>query len=72
MKELAFFWNMTAGFAGMLTGMAVVTAVWLLTPIAWPWYAVIGSMTTLVVGSIVAAIEMQNGKGKMQNAETTN
>ncbi len=62
----------TAGFAGMLTGMAVVTAVWLLTPIAWPWYAVIGSMTTLVVGSIVAGIEMQNGKGKMQNAETTN
>ncbi len=58
----------TAAFAGMLTGIAVVAAVWLLTPIAWPWYAVIGSMTTLIVGSLVAAFEMQNAKGKRQNA----
>jgi len=39
-----------AAFTGMLTGIAVVTSVWLWTPIAWPWYAVIGSMTTLAVG----------------------
>jgi len=45
----------TAAFAGMLTGMAVVTMVWLMTPIAWPWYAVIGSLTTLAVGSAVAS-----------------
>jgi SSS family solute:Na+ symporter len=40
----------TAAFAGMLAGIAAVTAVWRLTPIAWPWYAVIGSLTTLLVG----------------------
>ncbi len=53
-----------SGFAGMLTGIAVVTTVWLVgdvlkiaPPIAWPWYAVIGSMTTLIVGSLVAVFE---------------
>lgn len=43
-----------AAFAGMLTGIAVVTVVWLWTPLAWPWYAVVGSMTTLVVGLALA------------------
>ncbi|HJT17389.1 MAG TPA: sodium:solute symporter [Thermoanaerobaculia bacterium] len=44
----------TAAFAGMLAGIAVVTGVWLWTPVAWPWYAVIGSMTTLIVGLLLA------------------
>jgi len=44
----------TAAFAGMLTGVAAVTAVWLWTPLAWPWYAVVGSLTTLGVGLLFA------------------
>ena len=44
----------TAAFAGMLTGIAAVTSVWLWTPIAWPWYAVIGSLTTLAVGYVLS------------------
>ena len=44
----------TAAFAGMLAGIAAVTFVWLKTPIAWPWYAVVGSMTTLGVGLLLA------------------
>ena len=40
----------TAAFAGMLSGIAAVTAVLLWTPLAWPWYAVVGSLTTLAVG----------------------
>jgi hypothetical protein len=51
----------------MSAGIATVTVVWLLTPIAWPWYAVIGSMTTLGVGSLVATL--QNAEFRMQNAE---
>jgi len=43
----------TAALAGMLCGIAAVAAVWLGTHIPWPWYAVVGSMTTLVVGSLV-------------------
>jgi len=44
----------TAAFAGMLSGIAAVTAVWLWTPLAWPWYAVVGSLTTLAVGLLFA------------------
>src|SRR6266550_1141435 len=43
-----------AAFTGMVTGIAVVTSVWLRTTVAWPWYAVIGSMTTLIVGLVLA------------------
>jgi len=44
----------TAAFAGMLSGIAAVTAVWLWTPLAWPWYAVVGSLTTVAVGVLLA------------------
>jgi len=44
-----------AAFSGMLIGIGVVTAVWLWTPVAWPWYAVIGSLTTLAVGFVLSA-----------------
>ncbi len=47
----------TAAFVGMLTGIAAVTLVWLETPLAWPWYAVVGSMTTLAVGLLMARRE---------------
>ena len=51
-----------AAFAGMITGIAVVTSVWLfgevlhrMPVVAWPWYAVIGSLTTLAVGLPLSA-----------------
>ncbi|HEX7419258.1 MAG TPA: sodium:solute symporter [Thermoanaerobaculia bacterium] len=59
----------TAAFAGMLLGIAVVTTVWLATPIAWPWYTVIGSLTTLGVGSAVAGFDFQKAEGRKQKAE---
>jgi len=43
-----------AAFTGMLAGIAAVTSVWLFTPLAWPWYAVVGSLTTLGVGMVMA------------------
>ena len=53
---------------GMLAiGIAAVTAVWLWTPLAWPWYAVVGSLTTLGVGllfarrSLPVAVEANTG-----------
>src|SRR5437764_5843554 len=39
-----------SAFAGMSAGLIVVLTTWLATPIAWPWYTVIGSLTTLLVG----------------------
>lgn len=44
-----------AALLGMLAGLAAVLAVWLVTPVAWPWYAAIGSLTTLGIGSAVSA-----------------
>jgi SSS family solute:Na+ symporter len=41
-----------AAFAGMGAGLAAVLAVWRLTSVAWPWYTLVGSMTTLAVGSL--------------------
>jgi hypothetical protein len=38
----------------MLTGIAAVTSVWLWTPLAWPWYTVVGSLTTLAVGYVLS------------------
>ena len=46
-----------AAFAGMLTGLAVVLYVRFATPIAWPWYTVIGSLVTFGVGSLVATFD---------------
>lgn len=36
-------------FAGMLTGIVVVAAVWWATPVAWTWYVLIGALVTIVV-----------------------
>ena len=42
-----------SAFAGMSAGIAAVTCVWLMTKVAWPWFSVIGSVTTLLVGMLV-------------------
>ena len=34
----------------MTAGLAVVLSVWMFTRVAWPWYAVIGSLTTVIAG----------------------
>ena len=50
-----------AAFAGMLTGIAVVTVVWLWTPLAWPWYAPIGSVVTVLVALTVDRLRSSYG-----------
>ena len=44
----------SAALTGMVCGLAAVIVVWLRTPVAWPWYTVVGSLTTWIVGSIAA------------------
>ncbi|HEV8268020.1 MAG TPA: sodium/solute symporter [Thermoanaerobaculia bacterium] len=46
-----------AALAGMGAGIVVAFSVWRFTPVAWPWYAAIGSLTTLAVGSVVGLFE---------------
>jgi SSS family solute:Na+ symporter len=48
--------NSRSAFAGMSAGLVVVLSVWMFTKVAWPWYAVIGSLTTVLIGLIVYVI----------------
>jgi solute:Na+ symporter, SSS family len=43
-------------FAGMIAGLIVMTAVWLTAPVAFPWYVVIGSVTTAAVALAARAL----------------
>ena len=45
-----------AALSGMLAGLAAVITVWLTTTVAWPWYTVVGSLTTWGVGMIASWI----------------
>ncbi|MBV9492615.1 MAG: sodium:solute symporter [Acidobacteria bacterium] len=42
-----------SALVGMTAGIAAVTAVWLGTKVAYPWYAVIGALTTVAAGAFV-------------------
>ena len=48
-----------AALAGMLCGLTVVMFVAFGTKVAWPWYAVIGSLTTVIVGWLVSIGEFR-------------
>ena len=54
--------NRTAAFSGMLAGLLVVLYVAFGTSIAWPWYTLIGSMTTLIVGSVIPSGSEGSGR----------
>lgn len=43
-----------AAVTGMVAGIAAVLTVWLGTKAAWPWYTVVGSLTTFIVGYAAA------------------
>ncbi len=44
----------TSALAGMIAGLAAVSAVAFATKVAWPWFAVVGSVTTFTVGMLAA------------------
>lgn len=56
-----FFLGMTkragtaAALTGMVAGLIAVNAVAFMTKVAWPWYAVVGSVVTFLAGMIAAA-----------------
>lgn len=45
-----------AAFLGMIAGLAVVSAVKFATPLAYPWYALVGSATVVTVGLAAGAL----------------
>ena len=52
-----------AAFAGMAAGLVAVVAVWRLTPVAWPWYTLVGSVATLAVGSLLGSVRPARREG---------
>ena len=52
-----------AAFAGMAAGLVAVVAVWRLTPVAWPWYTLVGSVGTLAVGSLLGSVRPARREG---------
>lgn len=42
--------------AGMVTGLAVMTYIKFGTPLAWPWYSVVGSSTTFFTGWLASRV----------------
>ena len=41
-----------AALVGLIGGLAVILSVWSLTPLAWPWYTVVGALSTFAFGII--------------------
>jgi SSS family solute:Na+ symporter len=50
----------TSALAGMLAGLAAVSVVAFATKVAWPWYAVVGSVTTFTVGMLAATVQSRS------------
>ena len=46
----------SGALAGLLGGLTVLTAVKFFTPIAWPWFAVIGAVCTFGIGYAVSLV----------------
>jgi solute:Na+ symporter, SSS family len=45
-----------AAFAAMAAGLIAVVCVWRLTPVAWPWFTLVGSLTTVLVGLLAGQL----------------
>ena len=45
-----------AALAGMMLGLTGMTAVAFATPLAWPWYAMAGSLGTLALGLLASLV----------------
>lgn len=46
----------TGALIGVISGIAVISSVWLLTDVSWQWYVLIGSMATFLVGYVASVI----------------
>jgi len=50
-----------AAMAGFVVGLAGMTWIYFATPLAWPWYALVGSAGTFVVGLAASALWPRRG-----------
>lgn len=48
-----------AALIAFLVGLAAMTAIWRLTPLAWPWFALVGAAITWSAGEVAARVGSQ-------------
>jgi SSS family transporter len=51
-----------AALAGLIAGVAVVSYAKFGTPLAWPWYALVGSSTVVIVGTLAGRFVFRSEK----------
>jgi SSS family transporter len=58
-----------AALAGLVAGFVVVTLVWLGTALAWPWYALVGTLVTVGVALFLDRLGIGRGPSTDRGAE---
>ncbi len=58
-----------AALAGLVVGFGTVLALWLRTPLAWPWYAPLGTLITVAVALFVDRLGLQPGPAPQAEAD---
>jgi SSS family solute:Na+ symporter len=48
--------NETGALAGFVTGLAAMVAIKFLTPLAWTWYVLVGTLITFAAGSVASML----------------
>ena len=56
-----------AAYVGLIAGLSVLASVWMWTPLAWPWYSIVGSTTTVVVGLVANVLMGTSSKASDWN-----
>jgi SSS family solute:Na+ symporter len=57
-----------AALAGVLTGIVTVTLAKFATPLAWPWFALIGSSTVFIVGLAASSLSARGSRAQETNS----
>jgi len=48
--------NETGALIGFITGLASMIAIKFLTPLAWTWYVLVGTVITFAIGSLASML----------------
>lgn len=58
-----------AAVVGLVGGFAVVFAVWLKTPLAWPWYPLVGTLMTMAIALVIDRLDRFYGPSGNRRAK---
>jgi Na+/proline symporter len=56
--------------AGLVVGFLTVLTIWLLTPLAWPWYPLVGTLSTVAVALLLDRLGLFHGPSPDRSAQS--